>query len=78
MRGVLAVNDKLESISEEPVRISDYVMEGGLGYTIQILSHPAGCELIALGMGINRDKYIKPAVRHYIQAANIPIVEESA
>jgi hypothetical protein len=72
----VVVDGKVDTIATKPVRISDYIMEGGVRYTVQIQPHPKGCELVAIGMGGNRDQYIQPAVRHYIQAVSIPIVEE--
>ena len=69
---------QLRAIATVPIRVSVYIMEAGVPYTLQVQPHPKASELTALGLGGNRDQYIAPTVRLYINAAGIPITEELA
>lgn len=60
-----------------PIRIRDYIMEGFVSYSVQLKPHSQGSELIVQGFGGDRDKYIPPALRHYIKAAKLELVSES-
>jgi hypothetical protein len=76
--GSLVDEVELDAVATDAVRVLDYIIEVGVSYTVQVRLHPAGAELIALGAGGNRDRFIQPAVRHYIEAAGIPITQEHA
>jgi hypothetical protein len=60
-----------------PVRFRDYIMEGFLAYNVQAEDLGPGCRLSIRGEGSNRDRFIRPQVRHFIIAAELTITEES-
>jgi hypothetical protein len=60
-----------------PVRFRDYIMEGFLVYEIQAEDLRPGCLLSLRGVGSNRDRFIRPQVRHCIAATGLTIIVES-
>jgi hypothetical protein len=60
-----------------PVRFRDYIMEGFLAYNVQAEDLGPGCLLSIRGDGSNRDRFIRPQVRHFITAAGLTITVES-
>jgi len=60
-----------------PVRFRDYIMEGFLAYGVQAEDLSPGCLLSIRGEGSNRDRFIRPQVRHVITATGLTIASES-
>ncbi|WP_210420221.1 hypothetical protein [Aquisphaera giovannonii] len=52
-------------------------MEGFLAYEVRAEDMEPGCLLRIRGEGSNRDRFIRPQVRHYITAAGLTIAVES-
>lgn len=59
------------------VRFSDYIMEGFLAYDVRAEDLGPGCLLSIRGEGSNRDRFIRPQVRHFITTAGLIITVES-
>ncbi|QEH37377.1 hypothetical protein OJF2_59670 [Aquisphaera giovannonii] len=59
------------------MRFRDYIMEGFLAYEVRAEDMEPGCLLRIRGEGSNRDRFIRPQVRHYITAAGLTIAVES-
>jgi hypothetical protein len=51
--GAPVEDGELSNLATEPLSISDFIMEAGVRYTVQVQPHPEGCELVAIGMGSN-------------------------
>lgn len=68
----------VRSVLIEPVPFRDYLMEGFVSYTLQLSHHPLGAKLVAIGTGSSRDKYVVNQVRHFVTAAGIRVLQESA
>jgi hypothetical protein len=68
---------KCDDLLAGPVRFLDYIMEGFLAYTVQAEDLRPGCLLRVRGEGSNRDRFIRPQVRHFVKAAGLTIAAES-
>ncbi len=66
-----------DDLLARPVRFRDYIMEGFLAYNVQAEDLGPGCLLSFRGDGSNRDRFIRPQVRHFITAAGLTITVES-
>ena len=59
-----------------PICFRDYIMEGFVNYSVQLVDAAPCCRLQVVGDGSNRDWSIRPQVRHYIKAAGLEIRSE--
>lgn len=66
-----------DDLLAEPVRFLDYIMEGFLAYTVQAEDLKPGCRIRIRGEGSNRDRFIRPQVRHVITAGGLSISTET-
>jgi hypothetical protein len=56
-----------------PVRFRDYIMEGFVAYSVQLIECSPRCKIQIVEEGSDRDWSIRPQVRHYITAAGLGI-----
>jgi hypothetical protein len=59
------------------VRFRDYIMEGFLAYDVRAEDLGPGCLLSIRGERSNRDRFVRPQVRHFITTAGLTITLES-
>jgi hypothetical protein len=68
---------QIKDLIAGPVRFRDYIMEGFLTYSVQLIDASLCCTMQIIGEGSNRDWSIRPQVRHYIKAAGLEIRSEN-
>ena len=74
--GIAARCDSLESLEGQWWLFRDYILEGFLSYLVSCRRNDDGLRLSIMTTGTNRDDYIDPQVRHYINAAGLDFQEQ--
>lgn len=63
----------ISNLFTKPVRFRDYIMEGFVDYSVQLIDSSPRCKIQIVGEGSDRDWSIRPQVRHYITGAGLEI-----
>ena len=63
-------------VSNSQMEFTDYIMEGGVKYLLEVQVIDGGLLISIEEIGTNRDEFILPQIRQYIKAAGYEVGNE--